>query len=64
MDEAPDAIPLEPEKIEEVKEHDADMELRLRSNTANAETKADTEDESHSGSSSANEAAQESDKKW
>ncbi|TMW49696.1 hypothetical protein DOY81_005234 [Sarcophaga bullata] len=64
MDEAPGAIPLEPEKIEEVKEHDADMELRLRSNTANAETKVDTEDESHSGSSSANEAAQESDKKW
>ncbi|XP_046811878.1 translocation protein SEC62, partial [Lucilia cuprina] len=59
-DEAPDAVPLEPEKIEEIKEHDADMELRLRSNAG----KADTEDESHSGSSSANEAPPESDAKW
>ncbi|XP_037819062.1 translocation protein SEC62 isoform X2 [Lucilia sericata] len=58
-DEAPDAVPLEPEKIEEIKEHDADMELRLRSNAG----KGDTEDESHSGSSSANEAPQESDAK-
>ncbi|XP_011188414.1 translocation protein SEC62 isoform X2 [Zeugodacus cucurbitae] len=29
-DTAPEAIPLEPEKIEEVKEHDADIELRRR----------------------------------
>lgn len=63
-DIAPDAVPLEPEKIEEIKEHDADMELRLRSNaTAAAEVKGDTEDDSHSGSSSANEAPQESDAK-
>ncbi|XP_065358166.1 translocation protein SEC62 isoform X1 [Calliphora vicina] len=61
-EEAPDAIPLEPEKIEEIKEHDADMELRLRSN-AGSNTKGDTEDDSHSGSSSANEAPQESDVK-
>lgn len=62
-EEAPDAIPLEPEKIEEIKEHDADMELRLRS-SAGSNTKGDTEDDSHSGSSSANEAPQESDVKW
>ncbi|XP_036321838.1 translocation protein SEC62 isoform X3 [Rhagoletis pomonella] len=29
-DTAPEAIPLEPEKIEEVKEHDAEIELRRR----------------------------------
>ncbi|XP_075149474.1 translocation protein 1 isoform X2 [Haematobia irritans] len=52
-----DVEPLEPEKIEEIKEHDADVLLRHR----NVGGKGDTEeDESHSGSSSANEGAQES----
>ncbi|KAM7353120.1 translocation protein 1 isoform 2-T2 [Cochliomyia hominivorax] len=62
-DEAPDAEPLEPEKIEEIKEHDADIELRLRSNAGSLHKGDTEEDESHSGSSSANEAPQESDNK-
>ncbi|XP_013105896.2 translocation protein SEC62 isoform X1 [Stomoxys calcitrans] len=51
-----DTEPLEPEKIEEIKEHDADVLLRHRKVAGSA----NEEEESHSGSSSANEAAQDS----
>ncbi|XP_073823979.1 translocation protein 1 isoform X2 [Musca autumnalis] len=54
-DVAPDTEPLEPEKIEEIKEHDADVLLRHR----NVGGGKHDDDESHSGSSSANEAQQE-----
>nr|XP_014088191.1 translocation protein SEC62 isoform X1 [Bactrocera oleae] len=40
-DTAPEAIPLEPEKIEEVKEHDADIELRRRNIAGDSTTCAE-----------------------
>ncbi|XP_023159359.1 translocation protein SEC62 isoform X1 [Ceratitis capitata] len=43
-DTAPEAIPLEPEKIEEVKEHDADMELRHRNVAGDSATTGNSED--------------------
>jgi len=56
-DTAPDADQLEPEKIEEIKEHDADMELRRRN--VDGDATGDAEEESHSSG----EAAAESDAK-
>ncbi|XP_067621279.1 translocation protein SEC62 isoform X2 [Eurosta solidaginis] len=43
-DTAPDAIPLEPEKIEEIKEHDAEIELRHRKQPCATLSKADAQD--------------------
>lgn len=63
-DMATDETPLEPEKIEEIKEHDADILLTLGTNVTSGNI-GYTEEDSHSSSSgSANEALQESDVKW
>uniref|UniRef100_A0A0K8W3P1 Translocation protein SEC62 n=2 Tax=Bactrocera latifrons TaxID=174628 RepID=A0A0K8W3P1_BACLA len=63
-DTAPEAIPLEAEKIEEVKEHDADIELRRRKvagdSTASAEEAASS---SAAGGVDSSEATAESDVK-
>ncbi|XP_053961423.1 translocation protein SEC62 isoform X1 [Anastrepha ludens] len=65
-DTAPEAIPLEPEKIEEVKEHDAEIEFRHRNvaKSVASDSTADAEEESHSSGGGDNiEAAAESDAK-
>ncbi|KAI9589184.1 translocation protein SEC62 [Glossina fuscipes] len=54
-DSCPEAVPLEADKIEEIKEHDADLELRLRTLGVSSAQKLPESEESHSSSSSATE---------
>uniref|UniRef100_A0A1A9X5M3 Translocation protein SEC62 n=1 Tax=Glossina brevipalpis TaxID=37001 RepID=A0A1A9X5M3_9MUSC len=54
-DSCPEAVPLEADKIDEIKEHDADLELRLRTMGVSSAQKLPDSEESHSSSSSATE---------